>query len=165
MVKYIDSLNIIEDTRAHKRPAQMSEISRWKDTINHLFQHWTGKDCPDIQQLYRQSYLKNCGAEPILAAKIIRQVCLKHVPYFHVAVGRACYLLQDWSPADRVSNNAWLQQNRKKETTAFNSLQSEYGATLERLLNANHSREECATLMLKVPFIPDQSSTYKRLFK
>ena len=48
MVKYIDSLNIMEDSKHHKRPAQMTEVIKWKDTINHLFQYWTGKPCADI---------------------------------------------------------------------------------------------------------------------
>ena len=48
MTRYIEAINIIEDSKNHKRPAQMSEVARWKETINNLFVLWTGKPCNNI---------------------------------------------------------------------------------------------------------------------
>ena len=143
----------------------MSEICKWRETINQVFQFWTNKECPDIQALYRQSYMKNFGRGPILAAKIIRQICFKHVPYYHPAVGRACYLLQDWSPPERKPTSPWAIKSQQKESAAFNSLQQEFGNSLGALLDAGTPRDQCDDALFKVPFIPDQSSTYKRLYK
>lgn len=95
--KYQSAQNVGQGKGQVKAPIEYAEFAKFKRIISDLFVYYTGAPMMNIRKTMIKKVMNGIPMiDCMQAMKVIRRFCERTILFDDLALGDACYILQDW---------------------------------------------------------------------